>query len=64
MCVRYARCAADVINVFHVRSVPMLKFFKQRTLGLWVLMLGLTLIGPAQSLAACGAVSCFVTIGS
>ncbi len=42
----------------------MLKFFKQRTLGLWVLMLGLTLIGPAQSLAACGAVSCFVTIGS
>lgn len=42
----------------------MLKFFTQRTISLWILMFGLSLLGPAQSLAACGAVSCFVTIGS
>ena len=42
----------------------MSKSFKQYALSLSVLVIGLTVVGLAQSLAACGAVSCFVTIGS
>jgi hypothetical protein len=64
ICVRHAQLNADFTNLSQLRSVSMLKYFKQRTQRLWILLLSLTLIGPAQSLAACGAVSCFVTIGS
>lgn len=42
----------------------MVKFFKQRVMSLGAVVLGLALLGPAPSLASCGAVSCFVTIGS
>lgn len=42
----------------------MVKFFNQRVMSLGAVMLGLALLGPAPSLASCGAVSCFVTIGS
>ena len=42
----------------------MLKFFNQRVMRLGAVVLGLALGWPALSLASCGAVSCFVTIGS
>ncbi len=41
-----------------------MKFSRQRVMSLGAVMLGLALAGPAPSLASCGAVSCFVTIGS